>query len=157
MYLKVISEKKVGVLLGPDISSEVMFYVKPDEIIEVKRGGSLGEKGRAFFQRVDGSGWIPMHSRKDASKAYGGFDTRQVCMNSSEETAGNTPFMSSLLLCPTFENQSCCVLRDGYPYFFLGIRHRFCRVPRSLCLPRPVSLSRDLPCYVAMASARRIL
>lgn len=63
--LRIISEKKVGLLPVPSISAEVSAYMNPGSIFEAVEEWDDIADGRRYLRLAHGRGWIPMCSRKD--------------------------------------------------------------------------------------------
>lgn len=73
---RVISEKKVGVLREPDITSEVFKYIEAGTIFTAVTR-VVPSDGRAYYLLQNKSGWVPECSRKDASRPVITVQTKQ--------------------------------------------------------------------------------
>eukprot|EP00403_Amphidinium_massartii_P003623 CAMPEP_0178379292 /NCGR_PEP_ID=MMETSP0689_2-20121128/4867_1 /TAXON_ID=160604 /ORGANISM="Amphidinium massartii, Strain CS-259" /LENGTH=1492 /DNA_ID=CAMNT_0019999389 /DNA_START=14 /DNA_END=4489 /DNA_ORIENTATION=+ len=66
--LKVVSDKKVGILKEPALDAEVKDYLRSGFAFTANGFKKVGEDQRLFWQLSDGRGWVPQCSRKDISK-----------------------------------------------------------------------------------------
>mmetsp|Transcript_54552 Transcript_54552/g.127521 ORF Transcript_54552/g.127521 Transcript_54552/m.127521 type:complete len:718 (+) Transcript_54552:84-2237(+) len=66
--LKVVSDKKVGILKQPALDAEVKEYAQAGAVFDAKGFEKVGEDEKLFWQLADGRGWVAQCSRKDTQK-----------------------------------------------------------------------------------------
>ena len=91
VLFRITNDNKVGVLKESSLGSEVVGHLEPGAYFSVVGAFVDEQDGRRYLRLADDSGWVPTHSRKDASKklveeVVG--DEREYDMNEPMSAAG---------------------------------------------------------------------